>query len=81
MNSLYGAHICTGAAIGAYIRVDLIDITFRNSINRAFINAGTASGAIFRNFISHGLKFLFEINFKLLQIYSFSEKATIKSVF
>jgi hypothetical protein len=56
MDGLNGTNICASATIGAYVRIDLIDIALGNGLNGTFIDAGTASSAIFRNFISHGLK-------------------------
>ncbi len=46
MNCLYRAHVGAGTTIGTYIRVNLIDITLRYSLNRTFIYAGSASCAI-----------------------------------
>jgi hypothetical protein len=46
MNSLNGANVGAGTTIGTYIRVNLIDITLRYSLNRTFIYTGSASCAI-----------------------------------
>jgi hypothetical protein len=48
-----GTNVCTGSAIGAYFRIDLIDIAFGNSFYRTFIDAGSASDAIIIDNISH----------------------------
>jgi hypothetical protein len=53
MNGIRGTNVCTGAAIGAYFRIDLIDIAFGNSFYRTFIDAGSASDAIIIDNISH----------------------------
>jgi hypothetical protein len=55
VNSLNRANVGTCAAIGADFRIDLIDITFRNSLYRALIDAGPAGGAIIIDFVSHDL--------------------------
>jgi len=56
VDRLNRAHVGAGAAIGAHFRVNFIDIALRNSFHRAFINAGTASGAIVVDFVSHDFK-------------------------
>ena len=54
MNGLYGTNIGAGAAIGAQIRINYINVPFGNSFNRAFINAGTTCGTQIRiNFVCH----------------------------
>jgi len=53
MNCLDRANVRAGAAIGANIRINLVDITFRYCFYRTFINACSASCAIFVNFVSH----------------------------
>ena len=55
MNCFYRAHICACSAVGAGFGVNLIDITFGNCFNRAFIDAGSTSCAIFINLVSHDL--------------------------
>ena len=55
MDCFNGANICAGSAIGTCFRVYLIDITFGNCFNRAFIDAGSTSCAIFINLVSHDL--------------------------
>jgi len=46
MNCLDRANVGAGTTIGTNIRVDLIDITLRYSLNRTLIYAGSASCAI-----------------------------------
>jgi hypothetical protein len=46
MNCLNWAYVGAGTTIGTYIRVNLIDITLRYSLNRTFIYTGSASCAI-----------------------------------
>jgi hypothetical protein len=42
MNCFDRAYIGAGAAIGAFRRIDHIDISFRNSLFRTFVDACTA---------------------------------------
>lgn len=53
MNCLNGANIGARTAIGANFRVNLVNITFRDSLNRTLIDAGSAGGAIVVNYVSH----------------------------
>ena len=53
MNCLYRANVGAGTTIGTYIRVNLIDITLSYCLNRTFIYTGSASCAVFRNFVCH----------------------------
>jgi len=53
MNSFYRANIRAGAAVGAYFRINFINIPRAYSFYRTFINTGTAGGAIFRNYVCH----------------------------
>jgi len=53
MNCFNRANVCAGTAVGTYIGIYLIDITFRNSINRAFVNAAAACSAIVIDYVSH----------------------------
>lgn len=53
MNCLHGTDIGAGTAIGAYIRINLVNITFRYSINGALINAGAACSTIISNYVCH----------------------------
>jgi len=55
MNCLYRADISAGATFSANFRIDFIDIAFRDSFNRALIDAGSASSAIIIDFVSHDL--------------------------
>ncbi len=50
--------VCTSTTICANIRIDFINITFRNSFNGTFTNASTASNTIFTNYVSHCFKVL-----------------------
>jgi len=53
MNCLNRANICARTTVGANIRIDLINIPFGNCLNGAFVDTGTASSAIFVDFVSH----------------------------
>jgi hypothetical protein len=53
MNCLDRANVGAGTTIGTYIRVNLIDITLRYSLNRTFIYTCSASCAVICNFVSH----------------------------
>lgn len=53
MNCFYRTNICTGTTICANIGINLINITFGYCFNRTFIDAGTASDAIFIYYMSH----------------------------
>ncbi len=57
MDCLYRAYISACAAVGADFRIDLIDITLRNSFHRAFIDTSSASCAICINYIGHSTYF------------------------
>lgn len=52
-DSTHRASVSASTAVNASVRINLIDITCRDSSNRTFINTSTASGAIFSNFVSH----------------------------
>jgi hypothetical protein len=73
MNCLNRANISTCPAIGTQIRIYLIDVAFRNSFNRTFINTGSACSAIFIDNVSHVFYFLVLNNYnnaaKLPKIY------------
>ena len=51
-----GANICARTTVCANVRVNYIDISFADSIYRALINATSACGAIFINYVSHCVK-------------------------
>jgi hypothetical protein len=53
-----GTSVGTGAALGALIGVDRIDITLRDSANGAFVDTSAASYAVFTNFVSHSFLYL-----------------------
>jgi hypothetical protein len=59
MNGLYGAHVGTGAAVGADIGIDYVNISFGNRFNRAFIYAGAACSTIIVNNVSHNSTVLY----------------------
>jgi hypothetical protein len=46
-------YISARTAVSAFIRINLVNITFGDRFNRAFINAGSASGAVVINYVSH----------------------------
>lgn len=46
-----------GTATNAGVRVDDIDVAFRNSAHRAFVNACAASNAAVCDFVSHSVSF------------------------
>lgn len=53
MDSFRGASCCAGATFRASLGIDVIDVTFRDSAHRAFVNTSTACNAVFANYISH----------------------------
>ena len=60
------------AATNAGIRVDDIDVAFRNGAHRAFVNASAASNAAVCDFVSHNvfnLRVCFEFSFFVPQKY------------
>lgn len=69
MNSLDRANIGTCTTICAYIRINLIDIALGDSLNRTFINTGSASGAIFTDFVSHFYLLLVKLITLICQMY------------
>jgi hypothetical protein len=54
-----GASVGTGAALGALIGVDGVDIAFRDGTNGTFVDTGAACYAVFTNFVSHSFLYLF----------------------
>jgi len=54
MDRLNRANICACAAVGADSRVNYVNVTFSNGLNRALIDTGSASSTVFVNYISHG---------------------------
>jgi hypothetical protein len=58
VNCFNRTYIGACATIGANFGINFVDITFRDSFHRTFIDAGSASGAIIINFISHDLLIL-----------------------
>ncbi len=67
MNCFDRANICTSATIRASFGVDLVNVTFSNCFNRTFIDAGSASGAIVVNNVSHdSVSFMIPVSGKLV---------------
>ena len=58
MNGTGGANLGACAAVRAQRRVNMIDVAFGNSSDRAFADACTACNAIFGNLVSHILYLL-----------------------
>ena len=52
-----GADVCASATLGANFRVDGIDVALGDCSSRTFVDTGTASDAVFTNYISHSLLF------------------------
>jgi hypothetical protein len=62
LGRVYGfnrTYIGASTTISAFVRIDFVDITFGDSFNRTLINAGSASGAVIINYVSHFNFFLF----------------------
>ena len=55
LDGTHRANTCTGTAVGAEVRVNLVDVTGADSSDGAFVDASTASNAVVSNFVSHGL--------------------------
>ena len=62
------ASASAGSATNAGVRVDDIDVAFRNSAHRAFVDTCAASNAAVCDFVSHN-----DINFELVLIFDFIE--------
>ena len=56
-DSTHRAYVSASAAFGANAWIDFVDVALRNSSEWAFIDAGTASGTIFSDFVSHSICF------------------------
>ena len=52
-DSAGGASVSASAAFGALVGVDAVDITFGDSANGAFIDAGATCYTVFANYVSH----------------------------
>lgn len=52
-DALHGANLGAGAAVGAELGIDLVDIALADRAHRAFRLAGPAGGAIFSNHVGH----------------------------
>ena len=53
VDSFRRASISACAAFRAHVGVDMVDVTLRDSPNRAFVDASAASNAIVTNYVSH----------------------------
>jgi hypothetical protein len=53
VNGFYRTYISACTTVSALIGIDFVNITFGDSFNRTFINAGSASGAVIINYVSH----------------------------
>lgn len=72
MNCFCRTCVSASSAICTSIRIDLIDITFRNCTYRTFIDTSSASNTIFINYVSHDFSFFNIItNFDSANIISF----------
>ena len=60
MNCFRRTNICTSTTLCASLRVDMIDITFRDSANRTLVDTSSASNTIVTNYVSH---FLLDLNY------------------
>lgn len=73
------------AATNAGIRIDDIDVAFRNGAHRAFVNASAASNAAVCDFVSHNVfnfRVCFEFSFFVPQkYYNFYSNASISEIF
>ena len=73
LDSLAGANACTSTAVNALVGIDNIDIAGRDSLYRAFVDAGTASDARICNFVSHCLKvFMNKVFAKVINFFNFA---------
>ncbi len=54
-------YACARAAVDALVGVDDVDVARRNSLYRAFADAGAASDARISDFVSHFLNFLVSV--------------------
>lgn len=55
MDCLNRANIGAGSAVGANFGIDLVNVSFGNSLNGTLIDTGSACCAIFIYFISHDI--------------------------
>ncbi len=56
-DSFAGANRSASATVDAGVGVDVVDITFRDSANGAFGEAGAASDTFVGNYVSHSSQF------------------------
>jgi hypothetical protein len=52
-NALHGANLGTGAAVGAKLGIDLVNVTLADCAHRALRLAGPAGGAVITNHVGH----------------------------
>lgn len=57
-----GTSVSASAALGALVGVDAVDITFRDSANRAFVDTGATGNTVIANYVSHSIVKLKIIN-------------------
>ena len=53
MNCFNRAYIDAGCAIGAFLGIDHIDVSFRNGLFRAFVNASAACSTFIVYYMCH----------------------------
>ena len=79
------ANAGAGSATNAGVRVDDIDVAFRNSAHRAFVNASAASNAAVCDFVSHNVLILgFVLSFRFFvpqKYYNFHSNASKSEIF
>lgn len=56
-DSFAGANRSASATVDAGVGVDVVDVTFRDSANGAFGEAGAASDTFVGNYVSHSSQF------------------------
>ena len=70
------------AATNAGVRIDDIDVAFRNGAHRAFVNASAASNAAVCDFVSHNVfNFEFSLCFRAAKILQLSFQCVRKRNF
>lgn len=58
-DSIIGANLCAAAAADTSVRIDFVDISFRDSVYRTYRHASAACDAVVANYVSHNLIILF----------------------
>ena len=56
-DSSWGASVGTSATLGAFVRIDGVDVAFGDSSNGALINAGAACYTVVTDYVSHNCLF------------------------